>query len=108
MSEGFPRFPPRFNTSIEAVLLFDPFFLGERLTLRAVPIAARVVRGTLVAAVLTDVQMAAEYGGATLPDIGEHTTLRAAQVRGALECGAMRANAMGRKIVRMGFLSGSG
>ena len=50
----------------------------------------------LVAAVFTDIQVAAENGGATLRDVGEHAMLRGAQVPGALERGAMPADDFGK------------
>src|SRR5262249_33029197 len=47
--------------------LGDPPLLGERLALRAMPVAARVVRGMLVAARRALVDMTPERGGAALP-----------------------------------------
>jgi hypothetical protein len=51
-------------------LLLNPPLLRKRLALRAVPIAARVIRRMLVTAGLTDIKMAAERGRAAPGNIG--------------------------------------
>jgi hypothetical protein len=53
----------------------DPRLPGQRLTLRAVPIATRVVRRVLVAASLASIYVAAHYGGGALRDVGQDTLL---------------------------------
>jgi hypothetical protein len=56
-------------------LLFDPFLLDQRLTLRTVPIAARVVDGLRVVAACTLLEVTTESFGATLRNIGQHAAL---------------------------------
>ena len=61
--------------------LLDPLFLRERLTLRTVPVATRVVRGVLVATRVALVEMSAEGRRAALGDVGEHSLLRTRERR---------------------------
>src|SRR5260370_35807943 len=70
----------------------DPSFLGQRLTLRTVAIATRVVGRMLVAAPLASIDMAAQPRGAALGDVGQHTLLSRAQSPDPFETGAMRAH----------------
>ena len=55
-------------------LRFDPLLLGEGLTLRTMPIAARVVRRVLVAAGCTHVEVPTENGGPAVGDVGVSVT----------------------------------
>jgi hypothetical protein len=48
----------------------NPLFLGQRLTLRTVPIATRVVRRMLVAARVAAIDVTTEGRGAALRDVG--------------------------------------
>jgi hypothetical protein len=52
-----------------------PAVLRDRLTLRAMPIAAGVVRGTLVAAVTADVEVAPEFRGPAERDRAQDAAL---------------------------------
>ena len=56
----------------------EPVGLGERLTFWAVPIAARVIDGAAVAAIVTGFEMAAEGRGSTLAQVSDHLALDAA------------------------------
>jgi hypothetical protein len=76
-------------------LMLDPFLLDKRLTLRAMPVTARVVGRTLKSAV-TDVEMTAEDRGAALGDIREHPSLCRAQSMTRLKLGTVRANDIGK------------
>lgn len=71
---------------------FDPGFLGQRLTLGTMPIAARVVRGVLVSASGALIDMPAEPRGAALRDVGQDTLLGSAQASNPLESDAMGAH----------------
>ncbi len=55
-------------------MFFEPFRFGERLTLRAVPIAAGIVADPEIPAMVTLIHMTAESGGATNFD-GMHDPL---------------------------------
>src|SRR5260370_12446455 len=70
----------------------DPSFLGQRLTLRTVAIATRVVGRMLVSAPLASIDMAAQPRGAALGDVGQHTLLSRAQSPDPFESGAMSAH----------------
>src|SRR5260370_1281254 len=70
----------------------DPSFLGQRLTLRTVAIATRVVGRMLVSAPLASIDMAAQPRGAALGDVGQHTLLSRAQSPDLLQAGAMSAH----------------
>src|SRR6185437_4438533 len=70
----------------------DPLLLGERLALRAMPVAARVVRRMLVLALRTVFDMASERRGAALPDVRQHPLLLTRQRVQGFEPRAMRAH----------------
>ena len=74
------------------LLVGNPLFLRERLTLRTMTIAARVVRRTLVSAIQAFVEVPAEGRGATLPNIGEHSLLLWAERMLPFERCAMTSN----------------
>jgi hypothetical protein len=80
--------------------LRDPLLLGERLTLRAMPVAARVVRRVLVAARSAEVDMAPERGGAALRDVRQHPPLLARQRMADLELRPMRAHDVADVVLR--------
>jgi hypothetical protein len=63
------------NIEQPMTLLLNPLLLRERLTLRAMSIAARVVGRMLVPAGLTDIEMTAERGRAALPDVCQYASL---------------------------------
>lgn len=66
-------------------LRLDPFLLGQRLTLRAMPVAARVVGGVLVTAGRALIDMPAEGGGSTRLDVNEDAPLAMAERRRRFE-----------------------
>lgn len=70
--------------------LLDPAFLGQRLTLRTVPIAARVIRRMLVSARFASVHVPSEHGRAALRNIRQYSLLGAREFVCLLELGAMR------------------
>jgi hypothetical protein len=69
----------------------DPACLRERLALRAMPIAARVVRGLLVTAGNAHVEVSAERGGPALLDRSQSRALLGTQHVALPECLAVRA-----------------
>jgi hypothetical protein len=71
---------------------FDPFFLGQCLTLRTMAIAAGVVRGVLVSTLNAHVHVAAEDLGAALGDVRQDTLLCHREPLDRLELGAMSAH----------------
>ncbi len=75
--------------------LLDPMLLGERLTLRAVPVAARMVRVVHVPARRAVLDMASERGGAALRDVRQHPLLRGGEQVQDLELCAVRAHDVG-------------
>jgi hypothetical protein len=75
---------------------FNPLLLVERLTLRAMPVAARVVRWVLVAAMLAAfVQVSAECGRAALGDVRQRPPLLGTQVKLTLERSAVLTDDVG-------------
>src|ERR1700690_1505660 len=72
-----------------------PGFLGQRLTLRTMPIATRVVRRVLAPAGLAAVDVPTQPRGAALGDVGQDTLLGAAQSSDPLEPGAMSTHDVG-------------
>src|SRR5271168_2670513 len=64
--------------------VFEPLGAGETLALRTVPITARVVRDTLMAAVAATLDVTAECRGATALDSDHGTAARARQRRAVL------------------------
>src|SRR6185437_5952368 len=72
--------------------LLDPMLLGERLTLRAVPVAARMVRMVLVPARRAVLDMASERRGAALLDVRQHPLLLTRQGVLGFEPRAVRAH----------------
>ena len=70
----------------------DPLLLGERLALRTMPVAARVVRRMLVVAPRAVVDMASERRGAALPDVRQHPPLLTRQRVQDFEPRAVRAH----------------
>lgn len=76
-------------------LLLNPALLRERLALRTMPIAARVIGGVLVPARLTDIEMAAQDCRAALRNVCQHPPLLSAEANRALESRAMLADDVG-------------
>ena len=72
--------------------LLDPMLLGERLTLRAVPVAARMVRMVLVPARRAVLDMASERRCAALLDVRQHPLLLTRQRVQDFEPRAVRAH----------------
>jgi hypothetical protein len=56
-------------------LLLDPLLLGQRLTLRTMPIATRVEDGLLIRAGRAVLMMTTEGFGAALSNVGQHPAL---------------------------------
>src|SRR5262245_40100609 len=73
-------------------LLSDPFLLGQRLTLRTVTIAARVVRRMLVATGVASIEVPTERRGAALADVGEYAPLLERERMHRLELSPMAPN----------------
>ena len=60
----------------------EPVGLSKRLTLRAVPIATRVIDRTAVSAAIAGFEMTAEGGGSALAQVSDHLTLDGTQPMG--------------------------
>lgn len=91
-------------------LLFNPLFLGERLTLWTMPIAARAVDGLFVVTGCALLEVPTESFGTTLGNIGQNSSLPTAQDRARLELFSVSPNdvrdvkASGPKRARHSFL----
>ncbi len=79
-----------------ASLVFNPLLLHQRLTLRTMPIAARVICRVLETAGLTDIKMAAERGRAASRNIGQHSALLSAEPDRLLESRTMLSDDIGQ------------
>src|SRR3954469_19619705 len=73
-------------------LLGDPFLLGQRLTLRTMAVATRVVRRVLVAARVASIEVPTERRSPALHDVGEHALLLARECVRRLELASMASN----------------
>jgi hypothetical protein len=77
-------------------LSIDPLLLRKRLTLRAMPIAARVIGRVLVAAGRTSIEMAAEGGGTATNNVSQHSALSRAEANGLLQCHSVLPDDIGK------------
>ncbi len=73
-------------------LLLNPLLLGQTLTFRTVPVAARVEDGFLVVATGTLLEVTTESLGTTLTNVGQHAALQRADPLGCLEIVSMSSN----------------